>query len=228
MIKRLLAPALEALRIYWPALLLLQLCAGAVAIGYFNSAGFREIAAGLMEYKKAGGIWFVIIANILSGGVVPELLKWKLRPPGRKGPGLIGLIHLFGLMALLGVGINAFYAFQGVMFGSGPEPWRIAVKILADQGAYTPLVVTPTVILWYAWKEFGYSWARVLRELSPREILRRSVVLYTPNLMFWFPCLVALYSLPTELQFLLFLFLNAAWCILMVFIAQADSGKAQT
>jgi hypothetical protein len=62
--------------------------------------------------------------------------------------------------------------------------------------------------------------------LTPSVFLQRLIPLYLPNLLFWVPALIALYSLPTELQFLLYLFLNGAWCLLMIFIAREMSGAA--
>ena len=174
----------------------------------------------LQTWREAGGLWFVAGANILSGGVLPELLKARMRPADRPGPTPVDLLHLFVLMGLLGVMVVEFYAAQRAWFGSGTDPGTIAVKILCDQFGYTLFVAMPCILVWFAWKENGYTARKTLRSLNARFFRDRVPPMFVPNVIFWVPALVALYALPTGLQYLLFLFLNAAWCTLMVFIAR--------
>ena len=61
--------------------------------------------------------------------------------------------------------------------------------------------------------------------MKPALFIKRLAPLFVPNVIFWVPALSALYALPTELQFLLFVFLNGAWCLLMIFIAREMSGS---
>ena len=78
-----LAPAGMALKLYWPAFLALQIFAGLLAAGYYASGAVRDVAHWLLEWKSAGGLLFVVAANIFSGAVLPEMLKAWLRPAGR-------------------------------------------------------------------------------------------------------------------------------------------------
>jgi hypothetical protein len=83
----------------------------------------------------------------------------------------------------------------------------------------------PFVVVWFAWKEHGYRLRPTLAALPPSLFIKRLAPLFVPNVIFWVPALIALYALPTELQFLLFVFLNGAWCLLMVFIVREMTGE---
>lgn len=221
-----LAPAGMALKLYWPAFLALQIFAGLLAAGYYASGAVRDVAHWLLEWKSAGGLLFVVAANIFSGAVLPEMLKAWLRPPGRPAPTWRDWLHLSGLMAILGLAVNEFYRAQGGWFDGFGVATAVALKILVDQLVFALLFALPLVVVWFAWQENSYRWGRTRAALTPSVFLQRLIPLYLPNLLFWVPALIALYSLPTELQFLLYLFLNSASCLLMIFIAREMSGAA--
>ena len=54
-----LAPALRAVKLYWPAFIGLQLAAGAIVIGYYTSPAVRGTAHWLLDWKNAVGLPFV-------------------------------------------------------------------------------------------------------------------------------------------------------------------------
>lgn len=217
-----LAAALAGLRLYWPGVALMQLCALAAVVCYYNIADFRRVADELAVWKQAGGLWFAAAAGLVSGGILPEILKAFLRPPGRPGPTPGELAHQFAYFALTGVLVERFYAMQGVWLSGEPEPWRVALKILIDQFGYTLFIATPLLIAWFAWREHGYNPVATLRALTPSLLARRLPPLFVPNVIFWAPALAGVYSLPQPLQFVLFIFLNAGWCVLAVFIARSQ------
>lgn len=223
-----LAPALRAVKLYWPGFIGLQLAAAAIVIGYYASPSVRAIAHWLLDWKSAVGLPFVAAASVFSGAVLPEALKALVRPPGYRAPDAAGWLHLGVLMAFFGVMVDMFYRLQGWWFdGTGPVA-SVVLKILVDQLIYALLFATPVVIVWFAWKENGYSVRRTAANLGWKGLLRRMPLLFVPNVCFWVPTLVALYALPTELQFLLFVFVNGAWCLVLVFVAREISGPAES
>lgn len=217
-----LAAALEGLKLYWPAVAGMQLCAAAAVLAYYQLSAFREFSGLLAAWKTAGGLLFAAAANIVSGGVIPELLKAALRPPGRRGPSPGEIAHQFAYFGLTGILVERFYALQAVWLGNGPEPWRLAAKIVIDQFGYTLFIATPLLIAWFAWREHGYRPLETIRSLTPALLARRLPPLFVPNVIFWAPALVCVYALPQPLQFVLFIFLNAGWCVLAIFIARTQ------
>jgi hypothetical protein len=217
-----LRTALDGLRLYWPAVVGMQACAAAAVFLYYNAAAFREFAHLLAGWKAQGGPAFAAAATILSGGVLPEVLKAALRPPGRRGPTPGELVHQFAYFGLTGILVERFYALQAFWLGSGGEPWRLGAKILVDQFGYALFIAMPLLIAWFAWREHGYRLGETLRALTPRLFAKRLPPLFIPNVIFWAPALIGVYSLPVDLQFILFIFLNAGWCILAIFIARTQ------
>ena len=219
-------PARKALGLYWPAFVGLQIFSALLVVGYYAGGPVKVVAHWLLGWKEAGGLLFVVAANIFSGAVLPEALKARLRPPGRPAPTWGDWLNVAGLMAILGVAVDTFYRMQGWWFEGFMGVKAVALKILVDQFGYALFFAMPFVVVWFAWKEHGYRLAPTIAALKPSLFVKRLAPLFVPNVMFWVPALSALYALPTELQFLLFVFLNGAWCLLMIFIAREMSGPA--
>ncbi len=225
-LRQKLEPALRGLRAYWPAFLGIQIFAFLCTAAFFVSPTVREWCEILMRWKIAGGLLFAAVANVVTGGVVPELLKWKLRPSSLSNPTAGELVHQFIMLAVLGISVDLFYQLQNVLWQGLDGVPALIGKILLDQFIYTPLVALPFIVLWFLWREHDYDLAATRRAATFPLIRRRVCEILVSNVIFWVPILVALYSLPTPLQFLLFLIVNAAWCLLLIFIARRQVGAS--
>lgn len=219
-LKELLEPARLALATYWPAMLAIQCLALAVVLSYYcfdaASTGFATIA----RWKAQGGLGLVVLATILSGGVLPELLKRWLRPNAVSAPSAQELIHQFGMWAGVGILVDRFYWLQGLAFGHGTDLATLLPKILVDQFIFTPLICLPFIVSWFLLYQADYRLIHWARRLSLPLLAQRILPLWLTCLCFWPIMLAIIYSLPADLQFPLFLFGNAAYSILMIFIAR--------
>ena len=76
-------PAIAAFKAYWPAIVFVQSCALVAVISYYTietvAHGFGRIA----EWKQSGGLLFAAITTMVSGGILPELLKRCFRSKDR-------------------------------------------------------------------------------------------------------------------------------------------------
>lgn len=227
-LRRSFTVALRGLRIYWPAFLGIQLAAFLLAGLFFINPAMREFCLVLADWKLRGGLAFAALANVISGGVVPELLKTRFRPPGMPAPTATELLHQFVLFAVLGAAVDIFYRVQSVIW-AGSEGWRaLAGKILLDQFGFTPFVALPFLVLWFLWREMDYNLAMTWRAATFTRVWGRVGEILISNIFFWVPVLLAVYSLPGPLQFLLFLVVNSAWCILLIFIARQQVAGETT
>jgi hypothetical protein len=215
---RLFGPAWSALRRYWLAILLIQLLALAVVFSYYYIAQASAIFSLVAHWQEQGGLLFAAGTTVISGGVLPECLKRFLRPAGEVGPPLGELLHQFGMWAIVGLLVHRFYRLQEQIFGSGTGVWTLLPKVLFDQLVFTPLISLPFIAGWFLLYQHRFQIRPWLSALRPRPLASRVLPLWMTSLSFWPITLLIVYSLPGELQFPLFLFANAAFSILMIFI----------
>lgn len=222
----LIEPGRRAFVAYRPLFLGIQATAGVLLAAYFLSPEMRRVCDMLVGWKEAGGTPFVVVSCIISGGVIPELLKWRLRPPGLPRPTLLELVHQMAIFGICGLMVDGFYKLQGQMFGSGHDWGTLLAKIFVDQFLYSVFIPNPIVVVWFLWREKRFDFMETVRAIRPGLIRERLLPLYATGWVFWIPILLALYSLPVGLQFVAFLLANCAWGILMVFIARRQVEAA--
>jgi hypothetical protein len=214
----LLGPAWTALRRYWVPILLIQLLALAVLFSYYWVASAAPFFSLVARWQDQGGLLFAAFTTVISGGVLPECLKRFLRPAGEVGPTAGELVHQFAMWAIVGLLVHRFYRLQEQIFGSGADVWTLLPKVLFDQLVFAPLISLPFMAGWFLLYQHKFRprpWANALRLPS---LARRVLPLWMTSLSFWPIMLLIVYSLPGDLQFPLFLFANAAFSILMIFI----------
>lgn len=219
LVPALLGPGIRALRIYWKIFLGIELAALCFVILYYNNAAVRETCSVIADFRTTGGLSATIFFSVLSGGIIPETLKWKLRPATLKPPTVGEILHRFGLFAVLGVLVDMFYRFQGMLFGTGTDPLTLAIKIVVDQLVFAPLVPLPLVVWWFLWREHHYNPVAAFRAFGWTEYRDRGLPIWSMGLTYWPIVLIFIYAMPSDLQFPLWVLINAAWSLIMIFIA---------
>ncbi|NDV62738.1 hypothetical protein G0Q06_09775 [Puniceicoccales bacterium CK1056] len=225
-IKVLLRPAAQALRIYWPPILVIQAFALIVVVCYYKLEATADFFAIIAEVKANGGLIFVAVSTIISGGIVPEILKRIFRPAGVTPSSPGELANQFAMWAGLGILIDQIYQLQSNLFGDGTEFVILLQKVFVDQGLFAPFITQPYIVACFLLHETAYRPANWISVVFSKTMVRRVLTLYATCLTFWPVMLLVIYSLPQGLQFPLFLFANAAYSILMIFIARQQAGTA--
>ncbi len=136
----------------------------------------------------------------------------------------------FAAVAFAGSGVIADlqYHLLARAIGTGTGPVTVAVKVLADQLVTTPLYGLPYWLVVYALRADRYRLGRTVRRLTPSWYARTVLPLMLANWAFWFPMSALIYSLPTGLQFCLYLIAVSAWSLLMVFVASGQAAGEPT
>lgn len=222
-LRSIFQPTLRAVKAYWPAILLIQLFGLSVVIAYYQIEGTEAFFARIAAWKSRGGLLLSGLCTVVSGGIIPETLKHFFRPKGRPGPKPLELLHQFTMWIGLGMLIDLFYRAQNLIFGEGYDWKTLLPKILADQFLFTPLVSMPFIVSWFLLYENRYRLDAWKRSLNFKNISQRVLPLWASCLAFWPVMLAIVYSLPNDLQFPLFLFGNAAYSIMMIFIAREQA-----
>lgn len=218
-----LRPAQEAFAHYWKIILAFQLMSFCLVIAYYQSdwlkAGFLQIA----EWKHNSGLLFVILTTIASGLLLPELFK-RLFLPSNRMLSPKEWLHQLILWAAIGLLVDHFYQFQAHFIGPEANTSNVLTKILLDQFVFAPFIILPFIVIWFALDEAAYRPKIWLQSLNIGMIYRRVAPIWCTSLCYWPLMLVAIYALPSDLQFPLFLLVNAAYSVLMIYIAKKTAG----
>lgn len=174
-----------------------------VIAGYYGAPSLRPAYDTVAAIKSSGGVWFSLVSTGFFGGLLPFLLLLALgRVP--RGVGWSWFWFFTLQFAWRGFEVDRLYTFQSWAFGDGPEPWRVATKVVVDQFGYTLLWAVPTGVLVFAWKHTGFRWAGVVETLRDRFWTHRLPVALASTWMVWIPAVSIVYSLPLPLQVPLF------------------------
>lgn len=219
-----LRPAILVWQAYGRVFLLIQVMALATVGGYFLFPEFRAAAERAATWKSEGGLGFAAVSAMIFGGVIPELLKWKLRPPGLPRPKMSEVAHQVALFGIAGMMVDIFYNAQARWFGDSGGWEVVLLKVAVDQGLYSLFVANPIAVVWFLWREQGYSLTATWRACRWPLLKQRTLQIWVMGVMFWSPLLPGLYALPSGLQFIAFLFALCAWGIVFVFIARRQIG----
>ncbi len=222
------APAWQAFRTYWPAMLLIQSLALCLVLAYYYIDGAADFFSSIGEWKSRGGLAAAALCTMISGGLFPELIKRAFRQDPSEAPGAKELVHQFIMWAILGIFVDLFYQFQGMLFGTDTEATTVLCKVLFDQLVFTPLVPMSFVPIWFRVYQCDYNLRRVFTGYTLLQHVDRVIPLWITALSFWPIFLLIVYSLPAALQFPLFLFGNATYSILMIFIARRQGEEPGT
>ncbi|CAA6695460.1 MULTISPECIES: hypothetical protein [unclassified Lentimonas] len=225
---KVITPTLQALRAYWPAILLIQGISLCLVLSYYWIPSTQAVFGRIAELKVELGITFAAVTTAFSGCVFPELLKRKFRPKGSPAPSFGELVHQFMMWAIVGMLVDRFYTLQSMVFGHGNDVTTLVIKVVMDQLVFTPLLCVPFITLWFLVRETNYSPSRFCASVSLPVLRDRVLPIWATSLSFWPIMLLIVYSLPAALQFPLFLLGNSAFSILMIFIIrhQPDQSAA--
>jgi hypothetical protein len=227
-LKQQIAPTIEAFKIYWPAILAIQICALFVLLAYYFVDGAEAFFIQVADWKERGGVAFAAIATVVSAGILSEAFKRSLRKPNQSTPSNRELLHQLVMWAGIGILVDWFYQVQSRLFGDTTDIGTLVIKVLCDQLIFTPLISLPFVVIWMLLYEKRYNlraWSAAIRlPLLSERVLQ----LWATVLSFWPVMLCIIYSLPGNLQFPLFLFANSAFGILMIFVARRQTMAEKT
>ena len=186
---------------------------GVVVVGaYFAWPAARPVFNQVAAWKAQWGFAFSIIITAGFGGALPWLLARLL---GRPMPLSHGLV-VVGLCAYRGFEVDAFYRFQGWLFGNHADVATVVAKVVVDELGYSALWAMPTTLVVFAWRDRGCS-LRAWREAWRLEtILPQLPAVVLCNIMVWTPVITLVYSLPADLQIPLFALAATFWMMVLL------------
>ncbi|MEM9400357.1 MAG: hypothetical protein AAF984_09130 [Verrucomicrobiota bacterium] len=218
--KSLIRPGWEALKTYWIPFISVQLFGVGIVVTYYTYPSFQNFCDLLGDLKNQGGVAFAALATLMSGGIIPEIIKSFLRPQHLPKPTRLEILHQISIFPASGVLVDLFYRLQTIIFGESDHWVTILCKVSLDQFVFTPFLALPFVITWFLWREHEFCLISALKALSWRLYLQRILPILIPNFFYWIPMTAIIYSLPSAVQFPMFLCANCGWSLILIFIAR--------
>jgi hypothetical protein len=203
--------------------LVLQSCALLILFGYLFAPGFHTVLDQVGALKVRYGYGYAAISTAIFGGLIPFSVLFATRqiPKGRALPEL-AFYALFWMWK--GVEVDALYRMQSLLFGNGTDVGTIAAKAAVDQFLYNPLWAGPTQVLFFLWKDAGFSWRGLVLGLREESLQHRLVVILLSTWIVWLPTVSIMYALPIALQLPLSNLVLCFWCLLLSFISRRGPG----
>ena len=168
-------------------------------VGYYQSPRAASVLDTLGEFRWQHGFLFSLLSTALFGGLIPAMLPALL---GRPEPPM-NFIYLSSatlFWAGKGLEIDLFYRLQARWFGEAASLDVILSKTVVDQFLYVPLIGVVNIVLFYLWRENGFSFTRSWAALGPQWYVRRVLPLLISNWVVWIPAVALIYALPLALQ----------------------------
>lgn len=177
---------------------------------------FNEVA----RWKASGGYFYSVVSTGLMAGVIPFVF---LQTRGRQAQGT--LAFMAGFWAYRGGEIDAFYRFQGFLFGTQPTLGTIAAKVACDMLVYNVFWAAHLQLLSYRWKNGGFHLS-VFRNLDWKEHFRKRLpAALISTWVVWLPVVSLTYSLPSDLQIPLFNLAALFWALVVATLTTPTEPK---
>jgi hypothetical protein len=214
-------PGFRAVRANLRPFLAIQACALCLLAAYYASPTFQRAGEPLTRFKESAGLAFSAASTMFAGYALPWLAK---RAAGIRFQDDAREIALqCSLFALLGAIVDLWYRGLALVIGAGTGPGIVAVKVLADQFVFSPLVSIPISTAVFGWRDAGFSFSRARCLLTGGGFASRYWPLLVTCWCFWLPILCVVFALPVGLQFWMFLCAQGAWSLLLVHINRRDA-----
>ena len=130
----------------------------ALAIAFYANPSTADALSKLAEFKHEHGLWFVILASIAAGALIPELFLILFFQGGR--PQFINLRNLAFTIPVWGFDgslVDLLYRTEAHWLGDAATVPVVFGKILIDQFGYNVFFAAPFGVLTYEWKNNGIS-----------------------------------------------------------------------
>lgn len=204
----------EAVRHNARPFLLVQTIAVLLAGAYYVLPGAPATMAHVAELKRNGGLPLSALTTAIAGAIFPEIARVAT---GRKRTGLWEMGFQLLFFGSIGVIIDLTYQLMGHLFGTDASVATVAKKVLADQLIFAPFVSIPYSTFAFALKDNGFSLGRTANSFQAHGgFLARCLPSIITCWGFWAPVLIAVYAMPSDLQFPLFLAAQTAWSLLLL------------
>ncbi len=205
--------------------LMLQALMGCFLAAYLLHDGTRVFLARVGESREEMGYLFSLVTYLVSGAVLPELLRVFFFQRGRASlDNLRSILTAAPCWGIMGLVVDFFYRCQNAWFGTGNEWSVVLLKIAVDQLVYSPFFANPVITGYFTLRaggfrrgafEFVFSRAFLAEKWLPVQIAGWGV---------WIPGVALVYSMPPQLQIPVAVLIHAFWVLILTTLTRRRSS----
>src|SRR5256885_9262783 len=201
----------------------------AILLAYYFHPPSAALLNALADFKQRHGLTFVLIASVIVGAVLPELFGIVFFQRGR-----IRLqnarIFVFNapFWAFDGFLVNLMYRALAEWLGDRASVPIVAAKICLDQFGYNPFFAAPFGVWGYAWKNAGYSFAKLRPLLTWQYYREHAFPVLVATWAVWIPLMAVFFFLPLGPPFSLFSPSPSFLVLMITYMTNPLSGPNET
>ena len=192
-----------------------------IIAGYFNVEIVRLFFESIGRLKTQSGLLFGVVSTAIFGGLLPMVIPLAF---GRRSPECFRSLLISNVLfwAFKGLEVDLLYRFQAWLFGNNNDLLTILSKVFVDMALYAPTIGLLNCILFYIWRDNGYSIPRTRKQLGKNWYVHKVLPALISNWCVWLPSVVMIYSLPLALQLPVQNLILSFWVLVLVFFTSPD------
>jgi hypothetical protein len=190
---------------------------------YLTSERFRVGLGNIAAFKATIGYPFTFVVFVISGAILPELLKIAFFQRGRvEFVNFSNILYSGLLFGFAGVTVDIFYQYQAGWFGEGNDGWTLAAKTVVDQAIFSPIqnALILALLLWRGENFRSTTWRKVFSLNFLTSILFPVVVAMW---CVWVPGVLLIYFMPTALQLPVASIISCFWVLILTFMSNRET-----
>jgi hypothetical protein len=233
---------LSSLRVAWQAgrqalvhnrlpALLLWLFGLAIILGYCFLPSVHQGLDSVGRLKSRWGWRFSALSTAFFGGILPVLAPWILGKLQRLDvrpslPKMACVVSSAVFWSVKGVEIDFLYRVQAAVLGTELNWQTVVTKTAIDQLLYVPAFGLVNVVLFYLWRDAGYTFKKFQRALGPKWYRTRILPVLISNWAIWIPAVALIYCLPISLQLPIQNLILCFWVLVLIcFTGRQDDSR---
>ena len=219
------ATGLRAARVNLLPGLFLQALMLCFIAAYLLHDGTAALLAKVGEIKEEIGYPFALVTYMISGALLPELLKIIFFQRGRSNLANLRSFATAGpFLGFMGMTVDFFYRCQNSWFGTGNDWQTLAIKVLVDQLLYSPFIANLCSTAFFTLQAGRFSRATTASLFTLDFITEKVLPVQIAGWGFWFPAVTCIYFMPPQLQIPVAVLVQTFW-VLMLTTITARQGK---
>jgi hypothetical protein len=214
-LRELAAPGVNAIWKNRKPILLIQVAFLIFVILFYKIPAFAKLPENMDTLKQRWGLVYTLGSMWFVSILIPEIAKVVT---GQRDNRLSwrDILYLMAFYGIMGLALDLFYTTIASIVGSDRSVGTLVKKVLLDQLGFSVFFSMPFSAVTFLFRDKDFSISETGKALRQGEFVRRYLPMLITCWMYFGPMAIAIYSLPTELNYPTSMAAQAAWGIIIV------------